>query len=139
MREPDPPIALGIDIGGTAVKLALLRGDEPPVTARSADYARPSRAELGAWLRSEVAGLLDRAGVAAGEVGAVGVSVAGPLSEAGVLEWAANLPELVGLNVGAWVREQTGLSAEPVVMTDQTAAALCESRRAALGGRVLFM
>jgi len=142
--EPER-VRVGIDIGGTAVKLAAILGHSPPVCVASESYALPSRETLEQHLRKSWRELLRKAGTAAdAEKSAraepsVGVCIAGPLGADGVLEAAANLPAVVGLPIGTWVRNVLGLTATPRVLTDALAAALGEYRANPLRGRTLYL
>ena len=46
MAEPGTQLTLGIDIGGTSIKGALMEGEREVWTGRSGEYARPDRKEL---------------------------------------------------------------------------------------------
>lgn len=100
---------LGLDIGGTNVKAVLLEADGLP-RAR----ARWRTAELGVDVPSVLTGLathiqalLDRHGVAAGELGGLGLACAGLIdSELGEIVDAPNLRHWEGAPLGAWLAER---------------------------------
>jgi predicted NBD/HSP70 family sugar kinase len=133
----------GIDIGGTAIKLAAICGGHAPICRSSDSYARPSRGVLERRLRRSWRDLLREAGANA-EAGAdaqavVGLCIAGPLGPDGVLEAAANLPAMVGVQIGVWAQNVLELARPPRVLTDALAAALGEHRANPLRGRVLYL
>ena len=94
---------LGIDIGGTSIKGALLDGEREVWTGRSGEYARPGRGEL----VEAMAGLIAASPVGRGEVvvRSVGVCAPGKRDAAGVIVRAVNVPGLEGVAVGELVRE----------------------------------
>lgn len=124
---------LGIDIGGTAVKAALLRGDLTH-TAISATYANPTLDTL----TNAVRNVCDELGIG-GEPLGVGVAVAGALEEHGSVTAAINLPVLIGRSVGAWLSNTLDLQVEPTVTTDTLAAAYAEHHARPVSGRVLYL
>ncbi len=124
---------LGIDIGGTAVKAALLRGDNTR-TAISATYERPTLEALAEAVR----GVCDELGAPGDAVG-VGVALVGVVDEAGVVTAATNLPALVGVVVGSWLRNTLDLECEPVVTSDACAAAMAEWHARPVGGRAMYL
>lgn len=93
--DAQAPIALGIDIGGTSAKAALLQGATRLWSSRSKTFARPDRAELIGAVRDLLAGA-PRAPIA--QLAAIGVCAPGlvdPLT--GLITKAVNVPGLVGL------------------------------------------
>lgn len=96
--------ALGIDIGGTSVKAALIDG-EAAHTARSAGYVRPGRAQLVRAIRCAVAELGDAIGASI----PVGLCVPGRRSVDGCcVERSLNLPCLEGWSFDELLREVLG-------------------------------
>src|SRR4051812_39079910 len=84
-------VRLGIDIGGTSVKLAAMRGTETLWTGQSPFYARPTTEELLAAMRAAARGRDVRAGVA-------GLCVPGLLDmSTRTVTLAVNVPGLVGV------------------------------------------
>ncbi len=114
---------LGIDIGGTSVKGALLDGGCEVWTGKSGAYARPGVAELEAAVREVVRGAI--AGTGGREVVAVGVCAPGLRDAIGVITKALNVPGLVGVSPAALIaRAAPGLVAVRVMeFTDAHAAA----------------
>jgi predicted NBD/HSP70 family sugar kinase len=112
--------SLGIDIGGSSVKLALV-GDagETVWKSQSAAYAQPTRQQLAEAIRSTVAGRFAPRGAA------VGVCVPGTRTRGShVVLQSVNLPALNGLNLHELVRE--AVAGEPRhidVATDAVATA----------------
>jgi glucokinase len=112
LAEPGPPpLRIGVDVGGTRLKLAALRGEE--VAARAV-VALASRDRSPAALVERICGaILGLAGAAAGAPAAVGLGVAGVLDAAGArvlqspnLPWldGAPLPGLLARRLGCPVR-----------------------------------
>lgn len=82
---------LGIDIGGTAVKAAVLHTDGSSVTAVSSPYIRPDRSSLRTAVAMAVGGL------DVSEVSAVGLCVPGRRGPSGDrVDLAVNVPGLQG-------------------------------------------
>jgi predicted NBD/HSP70 family sugar kinase len=132
-------LRVGIDIGGTSIKLAAIVGEGPPTCLRSDSYDRPTRQALADHLRRSWHELLRQAGAPpTGDV-SVGVCVPGPIAAGGVLEAAANLPALVGVRIGSWARQVLKLARPPRVLTDALAAALGEYRANPTAGRTLYL
>src|SRR5688572_7238200 len=127
--------SLGIDIGGTSVKLATVEDGELRWTARSARYNRPSRDELLSALRTA-------AGRKIGAVEAVGLCVPGVLDEQRQsVALSVNLPGLIGVPLAELVARVIGTApARPlVVVSDVNATAydLYATRKPA--GRLLVL
>ncbi len=131
--------ALGIDIGGSSVKLALVCDGNQPHTLRGDPYEMPTLEVLTSRIRQTFDALLEKSGVGRGAVVRVGVSVAGPMNKAGVLEGAANLPDLVGVSIPEWTEETLGLGVRVKPATDANSAAACEHRRNPMPGRTLYL
>jgi predicted NBD/HSP70 family sugar kinase len=93
---------LGIDIGGTSVKLACLRGSEVLWTGQSAFYSRPTTAELIAALRQAADGRV-------GDVAVAGLCVPGLLDRPRhMITLAVNVPGLVGIVLDDLVSQALG-------------------------------
>ncbi len=131
--------SLGIDIGGSSVKLALVRDGDGPVTLRGEPHQMPSVDELSAGVLASFEKLLVESGLGRDDVGSVGVSIAGPMDVNGVLEMAANVPSLAGVCIPDWIKEVLQLSVPAIAATDANAAAACEHRRNPLPGRTLYL
>ncbi|MEM9372125.1 MAG: ROK family protein [Planctomycetota bacterium] len=117
---------LGIDIGGTSVKAALLRRDVIR-TGISAEYARPDRDTLTRAIRSAVAEACD--GAPPDGLGRVGLCVPGRLSEdGGSIDLAVNVPGLVGYRFEDLVETATGARAPFCKLGDAEAATLDVAR-----------
>src|SRR5881628_1606709 len=94
-------ISLGIDIGGSSVKLALVDGaGQTAWQTQSEPYAQPTRQQLADSIRAAIAGRFDARGAA------VGVCVPGTRGRGShtVLQ-SINLPALNGLNLDELVRQ----------------------------------
>ncbi len=137
-------LALGIDIGGTAIKSSLLRDGTEVWHGRSAGYARPSREVLVAVL-GELVVAARTAGASEGvAIGAVGLCVPGLLAaDAGSVAVSMNVPALVGLRfdvlLGSAGVEVDRLGTPMRVVTDALAAAMDASAVFGLKGRVLAL
>ncbi|MCB0609401.1 MAG: ROK family protein [Lewinellaceae bacterium] len=86
-------LALGIDIGGTSTKLALI--DEKGRLVNSAAF--PTQAKSGAdaflgALAASASELMDGAGLGAGNLSGIGIGAPSADEEKGAIEGAANLP-----------------------------------------------
>lgn len=100
---------LGIDIGGTSVKVARPDAGEHFATGRSGGYLTPEPGEITAAIREAV----QRAGGAGDAIASVGVCVPGihdPVS--GTIVRSINLPALAGWSVVAGVRRALGRGAD---------------------------
>lgn len=113
--------ALGIDIGGTAVKAAWI--DERTGTRLSVSdpYKRPDRAQLSAAVFGAVRGL----GLEPGGIRRVGLCVPGRRAPAGDrVDLAVNIPGLEGYPFGEIVRDAIEDAPDPVIVSDAEAATL---------------
>ncbi len=113
---------LGIDIGGTAVKAALLSGGSVR-TGISGEYARPDRETLRAAIGHAVRDVIgDTAGV---PIERVGLCVPGRRASDGAsIELAVNVPGLVGYRFDDLVGDALGRPAGVVLLGDAEAATL---------------
>ncbi len=134
-----PGWSLGIDIGGSSVKMALVQGDQKPWTVRGDPHEMPSVEILSGSIRSTFDALLKQAKLDRGAVGSIGVSIAGPMDANGVLKMAANVPAMAGVSIPNWTQETLKLGVPVTAATDANAAAACEHRRNPLPGRSLYL
>ena len=127
-------ISLGIDIGGTTVKSAALRGREVLWTGRSERYNRPTADQLIAAVRQACAQL-------DGPPASVGLCVPGLLDEAKeTVAISANVPGLIGLHLRELVSRATGADAlAPLVVNDANATAFDIFSTRQLSGRLLVI
>jgi predicted NBD/HSP70 family sugar kinase len=127
-------IGLGIDIGGTTVKSAALRGNEVLWTGRSERYSRPAADELIAAVRQACMQLT-------GPPQTVGLCVPGLLDETGEsVAISANVPGLIGLPLRELVLRAAGTTdAGPLVVNDANATAFDIYSTRALRGRLLVL
>lgn len=125
---------LGIDIGGTSTKLALLANGQILWTAQSSTYARPTAQQLADAIRVAAAG---RAETADG----VGLCVPGLLDrKARRVTLSVNIPSLAGLDLDGLVASAVGERCGPVqIINDAVATAydIFDSRK--LAGRLLVL
>ena len=108
--------SLGIDVGGSSVKLALIRDNQTIWQNQTPKYDKPSANELANTIRSTLG---DRFPSGA----AVGICVPG-LRDAGshIVRLSVNLPALNGLNLDDLVRDALGQSPARVEVLADTVA-----------------
>jgi predicted NBD/HSP70 family sugar kinase len=125
---------LGLDIGGSSVKAALLDGSAAVHLGQSRPYVQPGPAELVTAIRQAVGGR------AAGAE-AIGVCVPGLLyAEGKTVTAAVNVPGLVDVPLDALLSEALGLARRPLhVFGDARAAAYDIFRSRRLAGRMLVL
>ena len=111
---------LGIDIGGTGVKVACPSGDRWSL-GTSDRYTRPTREQLLSALRQAI----ERAGVRTNVVSSVGLCVPGiPSPDSSRIDIAVNVPGLVGWPFQELVSQAIGHCPERIVrLIDADAAA----------------
>jgi predicted NBD/HSP70 family sugar kinase len=131
-------LALGIDIGGTSVKTALLRDGQTIATGQSPPYSRPNADQLRAAL-AHAAPL-----PAMPRPDAVGLCAPGLFDPAsGTITLAANLPGIVGLPLVTLAHAIAPDLPAPRIVTDAHAAAFDlwheERRNEQLSGRLLAL
>ncbi len=139
MQTNSPGWSLGIDIGGSSVKMALVQGVEQPYTLRGDPHEMPSFEVLSDSIRYSFDALMKQAGLDRGDVSSVGVSIAGPMDSEGVIEMAANVPALAGVSIPNWIEDTLKLGVPVTAATDANAAAACEHRRNPMPGRSLYL
>ena len=123
--------ALGIDIGGSSVKAALLRPDGSVETVESAPYRRPDREALRDAVRQAV-------GRFAPHAGAVGLCVPGRRGPAGDrIDLSVNVPGLAGWVFTDLVRDAAATARLAWVGSDAEAATLDARLDHPPAGRVL--
>lgn len=124
---------LGIDVGGTSVKAALLVGGRVAALARSRPYARPDRATLERALRDAVGEFGPGLGLSA-----LGMCVPGVYDPASRrITASANVPGLVGPTLEELLEGAGVEGARPAVVTDTHAAAHDVWARDSRPGRLL--
>jgi glucokinase len=112
-------IALGVDIGGTAVKAAASKDGRVLWAAQSPFYAKPSTEVLRDAIRQTVAGRLT-------DVNSVGLCVPGLFDkDSRTISMAVNVPGLVGISLDDLIPDALGLA------VDGTARILNDARAAA--------
>jgi predicted NBD/HSP70 family sugar kinase len=126
--------SLGIDVGGSSVKLAAVRDGQTLWRAQSVSYTRPDSAHLAAIIRRTLAGRFELGGV-------VGICVPGTRDPTGrtVLR-SVNLPALDGLKLDDLVDTAVGSSSERLeILSDSTASAFDLYDIHQLRGRLLSL
>jgi predicted NBD/HSP70 family sugar kinase len=126
-------ISLGIDVGGSSVKLALI-GDagETLWQAQTSTYSQPSRQQLANVIRQTIGGRLDPS------TAAVGICVPGMrnLAKRSVIQ-SVNLPALNGLVLDDLVADAVGgKPAHVEICSDSTATAFDIYATGKLAGRL---
>lgn len=130
---------IGIDIGGTSVKLAAVGRDGRVLwTARSARYCRPDAAGLAAAIREAAGGRIDP-GAARGA--AVGLCVPGLMNEEKTaVRQSVNVPGLNGVRLDELVTQALGTGPATVsVATDAYATAFDLYRTLRPRGRLFLL
>jgi predicted NBD/HSP70 family sugar kinase len=126
--------SLGIDIGGTSVKVAMLRDGAVPWTGRSGAFARPDTGQLVGAIREAVAGRETAAE-------AVGICCPGLLDRpTRTITLSVNVPGLLGVSLDEIVARAVGPVRRPVeILSDANAVGydVYASRR--LSGRLLCL
>lgn len=124
--------SLGIDIGGTSAKLALLENGQPLWTAQSPFYARPTTEQLVAALRQTVG---DRP-VACD---AAGICVPGLMDRAQrMITLSVNVPGLMGVTLDEIVARGLGAGVpQPQILNDAVSTATDVIAVKGLTGRVV--
>jgi predicted NBD/HSP70 family sugar kinase len=128
-------VYLGIDIGGTSVKVAARNGDSAVLTGQSPFYFKPGRIEL---VKSIQAALPRQIGV----VDAIGICVPGLLDSSGCkVTFSVNVPGLNGLALEELLDDALGFSMSrgPSILNDALAAGQDLYRQRVLTGRLLVM
>jgi len=110
--------AIGLDIGGTSIKAALVRGRAVVSTTRSISYERPSRSELQSCLEQVCAALGELS-----DVERVGLCLPGILApDRSMVVHAVNIPGLEGVPLGELVRQVLGRALPCRVFNDAHAS-----------------
>jgi len=109
---------VGIDIGGTASRTIVMRGEEVIASRIDSTPASPSVAldALTGW----VGRVVQEAGLEPGELGRIGIGASGPVDAGGVIRNPDTLPAFTGLDVVDTLARAFGV---PVVMDNDAAAA----------------
>ncbi len=119
-------VCIGIDLGGTFIKFALL--DENMSVTGALQLPTPAEAGPDGVIESMISGateLLDHEGISAGDVTGVGIGSPGPLDlAAGVVIGMPNIPGFV--NIPLRDRVGDGLGIRTVLENDANVAALGE-------------
>ena len=133
MNDRRDRVRLGIDIGGTAVKLALIEGESVELST-SDRYLRPDRETLARAVASAARVFGDRRA----RVGSIGLCVPGIPGPAGDrIEIAVNLPGLVGWRFDELVEAAGVPGIRPVRVNDALAATHDWATSQQARGRVL--
>lgn len=125
-------LSLGIDVGGTSIKLAALEDGRTLWTGQSPFYSRPGTDQLVAALRQAADGRLRRADVA-------GICVPGLLDRVHrMITLSVNVPGLMGIKLDDLVAGAFGDGIGRLdIINDAVATATDVSRALGLSGRVL--
>lgn len=123
--------SLGIDIGGTSVKLALLRDQQTVWTAQSPPYSRPSTQQIIAAIGQALAGREIRPD-------AVGLCCPGLLDRSTRrITLSVNLPGLIDVPLDDIVRSALGDVSSPAILSDANAIGFDIYAQHRLTGRLL--
>lgn len=112
---------LGVDIGGSSIKAALLESEgAAPRTARSSRYSRPSASDLASALRDAVSQL----GGDTKKASAIGLCVPGIADPAtGSIQASVNMPGLVGVPLRDLLAQALGAAPPALEITSDARAA----------------
>jgi predicted NBD/HSP70 family sugar kinase len=125
-------ISLGIDVGGSSVKLALVDASGQTLWQTQSDnYSQPTREQLAAVIRKAIAGRFEAGGT-------VGICVPGTrdLAKRTVVQ-SVNLPALNGLSLDELVAESLGVLPSRIeIMTDANASGVDVYLTNKLNGRL---
>lgn len=125
--------ALGIDIGGSSVKTALLHDGRVVKTGQSRRYRRPDAGQLRAAISEAMEGL-----GSLHTASAVGLCLPGLFDHATRrITRSVNVPGLVDVNIDDLLRPLLAANTRPVVVSDALAAATDAVIELGLTGRVL--
>lgn len=127
---------LGIDIGGTRIKAALMDGITQVSCATSQTYRRPDSAHLIECLCD----VTSKLGVSGDAIAGVGLCMPGVRSPCSTyIEYAANVPGLMGIRFDVLLKS-VGLEELPFVTTSDAAAASLDAiDQFKLTGRVVVL
>jgi predicted NBD/HSP70 family sugar kinase len=128
--------SLGVDIGGTSVKMAALRDGDVLWTGRSDMYARPTTDQLLTALRQTSAGRVEGQ-----RFDSAGICVPGLMDDAKTkVTLSVNVPGLVDQPLAGLLRRALGPSLPaPVAMADSGAAAYDIYHASKMTGRLLVL
>lgn len=127
---------LGLDIGGTSIKLVVLGPHGVPlVHSQSHRYAQPSLSELS----ETVADLIAKAQTAIHAATPIGLCLPGQFEPDGLtVRYSANLPALCGVHVPTLLGLARGATPDRLtIVPDAQAAAIGSWNRAPISGRLL--
>jgi len=118
---------IGVDIGGTNLRAALVRGDGQILQRRktASDIGKGGEVFID-LLVSEISALCSLAGGTAHAVRGIGIGVPGLVGSDGLICSSVNMQPLEGLNLAALVEERTGVPA--ISANDANVIALGEQR-----------
>lgn len=125
---------LGVDIGGTSVKVVAMEGDQVVWSGQSAAYTQPDLSEL-------IQAIRDAAGGRAARVDGVGLCLPGILDDSGLaVARSVNVPGLNGIGLKALVSASLGSGfGATTVVHDSVAAAYDIWWRRKLDGRMVVL
>lgn len=123
----EEPLVIGLDLGGTQIRAAVLRGARIQARAATLTGGEPTPEKVLPRIYTTIQQALDGAGATPDEIVGIGVSAPGPLNNrTGTLYAPPNLPTWNGVPLRDILREKYG---RPVcVEHDANAAALGEYR-----------
>lgn len=127
---------LGIDIGGTSTKLALLDNSGDTATTKTDTYREPASDHLAALITDAAQQLLASRNAT---LDRIGLCVPGPVSPDHILEAAANVPDLIGHDLAHWIGKALPTPSPAAVSTDAVAAAIADHHEHPTTGRSLYL
>jgi len=121
------PACIGIDVGGTNLRCALVdHGGGVLERRRSASRIEDGRDAFCTRLLSDVSELKDAARLRGATVGAIGIGVPGLVGRDGTIHSSVNMRPLDGFNLAAYVADRSGLPT--ICGNDANTIALGEQR-----------
>lgn len=124
-----PQAAIGIDIGGTNTRFALVRGDGV-ITKRHRTVTPGDRDGFLRQLGDGISLLRDEAKMAGWSVAGVGIGMPGLISRTGEILSSVNLPHCQGIDLVSRINSLVGL---PVVVGNDANVAACGEHRFGAG------
>jgi glucokinase len=125
------PHVLGVDLGGTYLRVAVAAADGPPLTERVERLGAVSAAALSGRVRELVEELAPEG------IAALGAGLPGPVDRRGRLGAVVNAPALTGAPIGALLAEELAVPVR--VDNDVNLAALGEQRHGDAVGDLCFV
>lgn len=120
----DLPPVIGVDLGGTQLRVAVLQGNQLLARASSPTGENPTPDRIIPRIYNAIQQVLHQAGISLDQAAGIGISVAGPLdSRTGIIFTAPNLPGWNHIYLGEILTNQYKI---PVTIENDANASLVE-------------